>query len=248
MGLTNTSISKIFWVYPKTIKNFFKIKLYFFRKIMKKKIISSKKLYLMYTNLPLKISNKTLIDLIQNKIRIKNFILGSNEKNETKTVHIFIENNYLIRKHLHFFDLILDDILYKANFVSATRKKDIIKNICSKKDVLTNLKNTENGKIIFDSNKYLLDLAKKLKPAEIEKVLIEEFPDLYLKKGASISNTLKKISEHHTQKQNKIEIKSSLDKFNQKNIPKEIFDWKENNQNKSLIIHGEVELIKLNLF
>lgn len=204
------------------------------------KHINSKKLYLIYTDLPTNFKNENIIEILFKKIKIDNYIISQEIINDDlKTVHIFFEKkNSNIRITKTKLNLIIDNVIYIPSFEKCVDKNYIIKNISEKKEVLTNFQNILNNQIHIDPTSYLLELAKTKTPYEIESILIEKFGKLYMKKGASLSNTLKKISEHYTNKRNEIEINFSLESFDKKKIPKEVFDWLKNPTETVLILGG----------
>lgn len=207
------------------------------------KKINSKKIFLKYENIPNQISNKNIIDLLENIIILEKFIISSEfEKNSTnKTVYIFVENQQNIRQNVNKLNLTINNNIYEVSMQKLLNKNKIIEDIANKNDIICNFMNSLNDKSYYDPNQYLLKLAREVEPYEIETLLIENFGDLYLKKGAAISNTLRKISEHYSNKRRKVKIKYPLEQFDNKLIPKEIKDWYKtpDHKKKTLFITGE---------
>lgn len=204
------------------------------------KRIESKKIYLIYEDIPLETSNEIFINNLKNEIKIDNYIICNDVNNKNlKNIHIFIENQNKIRNIINKFNLKINNNLYLYEEINTkiSNKKKLIDNLLKKKDVINNF-NTIISKEFHSEKDYLLNLAKKTTPNEIEAILIEEFPKLYLNKGSTLLNTLKTISKHYNNEDyNIVQTQFKLSQFNiNNNLQQQFNNWDPNQ--RSLIVHG----------
>ncbi len=210
---------------------------------MQRSYINAKKLFIIYDKVDINISNVDILNFLKKIIDIDNYLLGStfNYKNNTNTFYIFIENIKNIRSNKKKFDIFIKNQLYIPTFQKTTNKKNIINIILKKNDILHNFdfqSNTLNGTIYLNSIDYLINLAKEKTPDEIQTILIENFTELYSRKGINFLNMLKKISEHYSKKKSLVQPQYSLQDFDPNKIPKEVFNWVQKKKKNSLVLFG----------
>lgn len=203
------------------------------------KRIETKKLYIIYKDIPLEIINQNIINNLKDNLKIDNYIISSDiNQNNLKNVHIFIENKNKIRNSVNKLNIKYNNnsYLYEIN-TKITNKTELINNLLIKKDIINNL-NTIISKEFYSEKDYLLKLAKEKTPDQIETTLIEEFPNLYLNKGPSFLSILKSISKHYNNIDlSKVDSQFELSQFNIKgDIQQKFNNWDP--MKKSLVVHG----------
>ena len=77
---------------------------------------------------------------------------------------------------------------------------------------------------------YLIQLAYQKTPEEIEKILLEEHPTIFLKKGNQFLKNLQQLSRHHHLEKDVVESYTKILKY--------VLDWLKDSERKSLIIKG----------
>ncbi len=203
------------------------------------KRIESKKLYLIYKDIPLEISNSIFINNLENNIKIDNYIISNDiSQKKLKNIHVFVENKNKIRNSINKFNLKIKGNSYSCEMnTKILNKKELINNLLNKEGVINNF-NTIISKEFYSEKDYLLNLAKAKTPDEIESTLIEQFPNLYLNKGQSFLSTLKSISKYYNNIDlNKVESQYDLSQFMiNDNLQQQFNKW--NPKEKSLIVHG----------
>lgn len=217
-------------------------------------ITSSKKLYIVYDNVPNNITNEKFINKLKDKIKIDQFIISNEKKdNNFNRIYILIENRNKIRVIKNRFDISFNNNLYICQFLKNQNKDDIKRTLLLKENVINNFDKTKKDlSIIEPASSIILNLNSINFENEMERDIgefqnIDQFinhlvilaQNLKLKeleaiiyekypqigiKKPFLIGYLRNINEHHQKKNQKIEIKYNLDDFNLKLISN-LFDY-----------------------
>jgi hypothetical protein len=206
------------------------------------KQIQSKKIFITYKNIQTQISNEFFFNHLNQNIKIDNYIICNDIiQGDLKQIYIFIENNQKIRNLYKSFHVKIDNVFYHYHEIitKIRNKKEIIDHLLLKKNIINNE--------FFSAQNYLLEKAKEVDATQIEKIVMEEFPQILLKRGESFLKTLKYISNYYKPVDLfPVEPKHTLSEFKFTKKIQTQFN-KGDPTTHSFIVHGNTEAPPFNI-
>jgi len=196
---------------------------------------SSKKLLLIYKDIPIGISNDKIITILKKNVyNINDFIISEQKiENNFKKVLIYLESLKKFRFNLDLLNIKMNNKTFYPEIITRFHKEEMIKRLNKSENLTdTNFSQMNDNKLI----KYLIELAYQKTPEEIEQILLEKHPSLFLKKGQQFLKNLQTLSKHHNMQKDVVKTEYNLESYTK--IPFYVLNWLENSEGKSLIIKG----------
>jgi serine kinase of HPr protein (carbohydrate metabolism regulator) len=205
---------------------------------------SAKKFLLIYKDIPIEISNDKIITILKKNIRNINDLIISEQKieNNFKKVSIYLESLKKFRFNLNLLNIKINNKNFYPEIITGFYKEEMIETLNKNKSE-NSIEKINTNFILKDNqineNKlvnYLIELAYQKTPEEIERILLEKYPLIFVKKGQQFLKNLQTLSKHHNMEKDVVKTEYDLKSYTK--VPKYVLNWLENPEGKSLIIKG----------